>query len=248
MDRRQEQNREGWPGPQETAACFSEGSEGQKGRELLPLRASEGTEALSWGGRGQVRGESWTCDMLRLRGTPLEAGGSLRPETDTRSSPAFRAGSFSSCPGREPSQHRARAATSTASGTPGRREARRGPRFSRPGSRGPQGRALVSFLPASSCCSPPPGPLRPLLTPAPCDDFCLGEHPGQAVILSLMTAVGRCELECLQQEPAGRTRVTELRILIGWGGEGRGRGSRTEGQRSSEGASFGFINFFFLST
>lgn len=94
----------------------------------------------------------------------------------------------------------------------------------------------------------PPGPLRPLLTPAPCDDFCLGEHPGQAVILSLMTAVGRCELECLQQEPAGRTRVTELRILIGWGGEGRGRGSRTEGQRSSEGASFGFINFFFLST
>lgn len=235
-------------GPQETAACFSEGSEGQKGRELLPLRASEGTEALSWGGRGQVRGESWTCDMLRLRGTPLEAGGSLRPETDTRSSPAFRAGSFSSCPGREPSQHRARAATSTASGTPGRREARRGPRFSRPGSRGPQGRALVSFLPASSCCSPPPGPLRPLLTPAPCDDFCLGEHPGQAVILSLMTAVGRCELECLQQEPAGRTRVTELRILIGWGGEGRGRGSRTEGQRSSEGASFGFINFFFLST
>lgn len=120
MDQRQEQNREGWPGPQETAACFSEGSEGQKGRELLPLRASEGTEALSWGGRGQVRGESWTCDMLRLRGTPLEAGGSLRPETDTRSSPAFRAGSFSSCPGREPSQHRARAATSTASGTPGR--------------------------------------------------------------------------------------------------------------------------------
>lgn len=160
MDQRQEQNQEGWPGRRrQQPALAKEGSEGQKGRELLPLRASEGTEALSWGGRGQVRGESWTCDMLRLRGTPLEAGGSLRPETDTRSSPAFRAGSFSSCPGREPSQHRARAATSTASGTPGRREARRGPRFSRPGSRGPQGRRWLA-----SCQLPPAVRLPPTLS------------------------------------------------------------------------------------